>query len=119
MKRLFIILLFATFFVSSTQADNLGRLFFTPEQRAQLDYNHARNGTGDDASTSELMVNGIVQQHAGTRTIWLNGTSQKSLSQGDPAAEAVLLPGKSQTIKIKVGQKLLLDIPQSSAASTE
>jgi len=121
MKRFITMLLLAISPLSGTQADNLGRLFFTPEQRAQLELNHARNATADDAATTVLTVNGIVQQHGGTRTVWINGTAQNSGYGGDPAAEAVAVPGKSQTVKIKVGQKLLLDavVPQTSPASDE
>jgi hypothetical protein len=124
MKRYPAILLFAIFFVSGTQAGNLGRLFFTPEQRAQLEDNHARNETGEGDSSSVLTINGIVQQHNGPRTVWINGAAQNSVHGGESASEAVVVPGKSLPIPIKVGEKLLLGFPhtaapQSSPASTE
>ena len=120
-------LLFAIFPVSGTQADVLGRLFFSPEQRAQLEYSHARNAAADGSGApSMLMVNGIVQQHGGPRTVWINGKAQDSGHGGEPAAEAVAVPGKPNTtqtssVRIKVGQKLLLDTtaPQNSPASAE
>ena len=120
-------LLLAIFPVSGTQADALGRLFFTPEQRAQFEYKHARNAAADGSGApSILVVNGIVQQHGGARTVWINGKTQDSGHGGEPAAEAVAVPGKSKTtqtlsIRIKVGQKLLLDTaaPQSLPASPE
>jgi hypothetical protein len=115
MKLFTTLLLFAIFPVSSTQAERLGRLFFTPEQRIQLEYNHAHNATAEGAPSSVLTVNGIVQQHGGARTVWINGTSQNSAHGGDSVA------GKSQPIKIKVGEKLFLGTtaPQSSPASAE
>jgi hypothetical protein len=116
------LLLFAIFPVSNIQAGNLGRLFFTPEQRAQLEYNHARNATADGSdSPSMLIVNGIVQQHGGARTVWINGAAQNAGHGGDSVTETVAVPGKTQHIKIKVGEKLLLDTttPQNSPAPSE
>ncbi len=116
------LLLFAIFPVSSIQADSLGRLFFTPEQRAQLEYNHARNATADGSdSFSMLMVNGIVQQHGGARTVWINGAAKNTGHDGDSVTETVAVPGRTQPIKIKVGEKLLLDTtaPQSSPAPSK
>jgi len=121
MRLLTAMLLFAIFPVSSIQADSLGRLFFTPEQRAQLEDNHARNATDEGAPASVLTVNGIVQQHGGARTVWINGKAQNSNHGGESASETVAVPGKAPTIKIKVGQKLLLDTaaPQSAPAPSE
>lgn len=115
-------LLFAISPVSSIQADNLGRLFFTQEQRAQLEYNYAHNvKTDGSGAPSMLRVNGIVQQHSGARTVWINGAAQNSGHSGEPASEEIAVPGKYQAIKIKVGQQLFLDAtaPQSSHASAE
>ena len=70
---------------------------------------------------SVLTVNGIVQQHGGARTVWINGKAQNSNHGGESASETVAVPGKAPTIKIKVGQKLLLDTaaPQSAPAPSE
>jgi hypothetical protein len=120
MKRLSFFLLLVISPVSSAHADTLGRLFFTPEQRAQLESNHKRNSAADSEQTSVLTVNGIVQ-HGGVRTVWINGAAKNSAHGGKPAAEAVVIPGKSKTIQIKVGEKLLLDAeaPQISPASAQ
>ena len=100
-------------FTPAAQASNLGRLFFTPEQRTQLDHAHTRNATADSGGTSVLTVNGIVQKHGGARTVWINGVAQNAGNSGErsPDAMAVTVPGKSQPVKIKVGQKLLLEQP--------
>ncbi len=89
-----------------TQASGLGRLFFTPEQRAQLEYNYARSADDGNETSSTLKLNGIVQQHGGARTVWINGSAQNSAHGGDPAAEEVAVPGKSKSIRIRVGEKL-------------
>ncbi len=98
---------------AAAQADNLGRLFFTPEQRTQLDYPRARNATADSGGTSVLTVNGIVQKHGGGRTVWINGMPQNAGNSDERSPEAlpVAVPGKSQPVKIKVGQKFLLEQP--------
>jgi len=101
----------------SAQADVLGRLFFTPEQRSQLDYRHAHPNSADASLPSALMVNGIVQQRGGSRTVWINGALKHPAHNGEASAETIVEPGKSMAIKIKVGQKLLLDkasLPQTS-----
>lgn len=100
---------------TAAQSGGLGRLFFTPEQRAQLEYNYARNATADNAQTSVLMLNGIVQQHGGARTVWVNGEAKNSGHSGSPALEAVTVPGKTHPVAIKVGQKLQLSQPQATS----
>ena len=101
-------------FAPAAQADSLGRLFFTPEQRAQLEYNRTHNAAAEEGNTtSVLMVNGIIQKHGGSRTAWVNGKAQNAGSSDDqhPESLPVSVPGKPQPVKVKVGQKLLLDNP--------
>lgn len=95
-------------------AAELGRIFFTPEQRAKLDHRYAQ-GTDSDSNSPVLILNGIVQQHGGKRTVWINGVPQPGGSSDDrtPASQTVQLPGKSSTVKLKVGQHILLDTPAS------
>jgi hypothetical protein len=103
------------------QADELGRLFFSPQQRAQLDYQHAQNaasdGNGNDASG--LTVNGIVQKNGGARTVWINGVPQDAghSDERNPASVPVSVPGRSKPVKIKVGQKLLPEAPAESSVT--
>ena len=118
MRHITLVLLFAIFLAPSAQAGSLGRLFFTPEQRAQLEYNRARNAAAaataeEGDTTSVLMVNGIVQKHGGGRTVWINGKAQNAGNSDErsPESLAVAVPGKAQPVKVKVGQKLLLDNP--------
>lgn len=113
-------------------ADSLGRLFFTPEQRAEFEQNRARNASGvassaaprepgitepageeEDTPPSVLTVNGIVQKRGGVRTIWINGMPQNAGSSDERAPESltVAVPGKAQPVRVKVGQKLMLENP--------
>jgi hypothetical protein len=100
-------------------AEQLGRLFFTPEQRAQLDYNYAQGAPSDNYNNA-LMLNGIVQKHGGKRTVWINGVPQ-SVGRSDeksPESVKVPLPGQNKSVKLKVGQRVLLS-PSSTQDSTQ
>lgn len=95
------------------KSERLGRLFFTPAQRAQLDYAHARSTPAEGSASPFLTVNGIVQKQDGARTVWINGVAQSAVSGSElsPTAQTVTVPGKSLPVKIKVGEKILLDRP--------
>jgi hypothetical protein len=88
----------------------LGRLFFTPEQRRQMDnmeFEHDKSGT----RIQSLTVNGIVQKHGGKRTVWINGVPQiagKSDEQA-PASYPLDVPGVNKPVRVKVGQKVTVD----------
>jgi len=91
-------------------AAELKRLFFTPEQRAQLDYSYSRQAVSENDDRA-LMLNGIVQKHGGKRTVWINGVPRQAGSSDDraPESQSVQIPGKPSTVKLKVGQRVLLD----------
>ena len=91
-------------------AEQLGRLFFTPAQRAQMDYDYARN-VQPGSSSNTVMLNGIVQMHGGKRTAWINGVPQTAGPSDDrsPASLPIPLPGRNKSVRVKVGQRLLLD----------
>ena len=93
-----------------THAEPLGRLFFTPEQRAQLEYSKSQSSDPGDSSRV-LTVNGIVQKHGGERTVWINGTPQIAGKSNERAPESVpvFVPGQSQPINAKVGQKIFIN----------
>lgn len=102
---------------SQAQAAQLGRLFFTPEQRQQLDSGQLRGSAASDGSAAALVVNGIVQRHGGKRTVWINGVPQATGESNEqtPAVTHVQVPGKRKTVEMKVGQKLMLDTPTQAA----
>lgn len=93
-------------------AEELGRLFFTPQQRAQLEYSQKQNGDSPN-NASVLTVNGIVQRRGGERTVWINGVPQLAGKSDEQAPDSlpVAVPGQSKPVKVKVGQKLILDQP--------
>lgn len=121
----------AILFAPPALAEGLGRLFFSPEQRAQLEQDRARNIAAganssalkeqentevageEDSTSSVLTVNGIVQKRGGTRTVWINGVAQRADSSAErtPESVTVVIPGKTQPVRVKVGQQLLLESP--------
>ena len=114
-----IVFVFAlTIATPSSEAGELGRLFFTPEQRVQLE-----SGQQPDVDTPDnpqsLTVNGIVQKQGGKRTVWINGRAQNAGNSDERAPESlpVTVPGQSQSVKMKVGQRVLLNpsAPQKTA----
>ncbi len=102
-------------------ADSLGRLFYSPQQRAQLDFSYARNATETGGTAPILTINGIVQKDGGPRTVWINGVAQKSPHSGNASltSQTVTVPGKSGTIRLKVGDKILLNPPSTENQATD
>ena len=101
-----------------TQAGELGRLFFTPQQRQQLEFQETRSNTSTDSvRRNYIIVNGVVQKHGGNRTVWINGAAQAPEQSGNrnPTTETVTVPGKSHPVQLKVGQPLLLEAPAPAA----
>jgi hypothetical protein len=99
----------------SATAAELGRLFFTPEQRTQLNASLQRSSTTEQHSGGTVL-NGIVQKHGGKRTIWINGVPQPAGKSDERSPDSVTVPapGKSKSIKLKVGERVL---PGASDAS--
>lgn len=105
--------------VSPCSADDLGRLFTTPEQRARLDA--ARRGEPaperrDVAGTAvghapQLKLNGTLLSSTGRRQVWVNGTA----AHGRPETGVRLLgsdrvqfelPGRDVRRVLRPGQVL-------------
>jgi hypothetical protein len=90
---------------SATGAE-FGRLFFTPQQRQDLDRRRQAN-IQETAVTADsfLTVNGQVSRSNGKNTVWINGAPQEtSRKPADPAR--VTVPGGEgeSSINLKVGQ---------------
>jgi hypothetical protein len=105
-----------TAYADTAKPNTVGRLFFTPQQRTQLDYGYARSATVEGGNSPFVTVNGIVQKQGGARTVWINGSSQTADNNGErnPTSQSVAVPGKPQPVKIKVGDKVLLDQPPAA-----
>ena len=88
--------------------ENLGRLFFTEQQRQDLDRRRQANIQETAVVVeSSVTVNGQVSRSSGRSTTWINGVPQESTRRpSDPAR--VTLPGGegAPSVSVKVGQTL-------------
>jgi hypothetical protein len=84
-------------------ADDLGRLFYTPQQRQELDRRRASNiqEKQEVVVESSVTVSGHVARSSGKTTTWVNGVPQyDAYSSRDPARVHL------QDGSVKVGQTL-------------
>lgn len=106
----------ALFASGGAAAADLGRLFHTPEERAKLDRQYFVSAESGEGPARTLIVNGVIQREGGKRIMWVNG-EQKAAGTADsrtPASVPVVLPGKTDPVQVKVGQRLLLDQAEPS-----
>lgn len=116
--------LIALFLLAGTalvRAENLGRLFFTPEERVAME--KARQGNTVPAATiaedtpaplDSVTLNGHIRRSSGKSTVWLNGVPQPlgaaakqiGVTENGSAEVIVKLPDSSRTYPLKVGQTL-------------
>jgi len=98
----------ALLFLGATPAvgADLGRLFFTPEQREELNRRRDTNTVEAEVVVESLVtVNGHVSRSSGRTTTWINGTPQYDAYHGrDPARVAV--EDASVQSPVKVGETL-------------
>jgi len=92
-------------------AEELGRLFFTPQQRADMDRRRASNSQATAAAvtaTDQITVNGQVLRSSGRSTTWINGVPQNDLGRdaGRDAAHVDLRAGEDASTPVKVGETL-------------
>jgi hypothetical protein len=87
---------------------NLERLFFTEQQRQELD--RRRQANIREAAViveSTVTVNGQVSRSSGRSTTWINGVPQES-ARRPPDPARVTLPGGegAPSVSLKIGQTL-------------
>jgi hypothetical protein len=117
------IIFFAALLAPQAHADEqIGRLFFTPTERTQLDQQQKQqsvkaqmSASGEDERSS-ITVNGLIKRSDGSRIVWLNGKAQKMSAGGDPNQVPVTLPGQNKTVQVKVGQRVMIDNPAPTEA---
>jgi hypothetical protein len=116
-----LLLAFAAFslFAPAAQPQGLGRLFFTPEQRASLD---ARRKARIPDKPGAVVVaapvtylNGYVKRSAGPSTVWINGDSTTESAPEAPridtgrAAEgavSIIIGEGGNRVRLKPGEAL-------------
>lgn len=88
-------------------AQDIGRLFFTPQQREDLD---RRRNTATPETTaapveSELTVNGRVTRSSGKATTWVNGVPQYDAYAGRER-DRVTMDAGDAAVRVRVGETL-------------
>jgi hypothetical protein len=87
-------------------AQDVGRLFFTPQQRQELDRRRANNVSDEGPVVeSSVTVNGQVTRSSGKTTTWINGVPQYD-TYGGKAADRVTVESGDTAIRVKVGETL-------------
>jgi hypothetical protein len=99
-------LVFALTAGAAAAAENLGRLFFTPQQRQELDRRRQANIQESAATANSLVtVNGQVSRSGGKTTVWINGVPQESNRKPfDPSRVSVPGGEGESSITVKIGQ---------------
>ncbi|HTM62751.1 MAG TPA: hypothetical protein VL199_20580 [Burkholderiales bacterium] len=86
------------------QAQELGRLFFTPQQRADLDARRKARVPDKPAAAAVASpvtrLDGYVKRSGGPSTVWING---ESVTEGSPDAPRIDR-GPSGSVSIGVGE---------------
>jgi hypothetical protein len=96
---------------AATAAEELGRLFLTPQQRQDLDRRRATNRAEEEAPAppqireGPVTLEGHVQRSSGRTTTWINGVPQyDSHASRDPARVTVVPNEGEPGVSLKVGQ---------------
>lgn len=100
----------------------MGRLFFTPEQRARMDEARQQERSlgadaglqGDETSPSSITLNGVVVRSDGKAMLWINNREHggaQAVSGGIMPGRVrgqvgVVVPGTKRTVSLKVGQSI-------------
>lgn len=92
-------------------ADELGRLFFTPQQRQDLDRRRATNAQAAVVTAvDQVTVNGQVSRSGGKSTTWINGAPQDDIRSKtdarDPTRVTVRQGEETQGSSLRVGETL-------------
>lgn len=100
------------------QDEALGRLFYTPAQRAALDANirsASKETRPTPAPPPSVTVNGVVTRSDGERTVWIDGHAyhrddnadiQVSVEPENPAVVELKVKGVPGRQSVRVGQQL-------------
>ena len=119
MKRLArLALLLALLPAGGAAAQELGRLFFTPEQRAALDARRAARLPDKPAAVAEsptTRVDGYVKRSSGKSTVWVDGEAMPDGLQieglrvqrgNDPTRVTVTVGEDGRRVVLRIGETL-------------
>jgi hypothetical protein len=110
---------------AAAEGSSLGRLFYTPEQRASLDEMRRRPQRAVQEEQAAMppapeyvTLNGVVRRSDGTTTVWLNDKQVRGRQSeeglriastkrpGTPSGVTVVIPQTGNVVDLKVGQQL-------------
>ena len=92
--------------IPNASAQNLGRIFFTPQQRQDLDRLRTLNVTESEVVVENLVtVNGHVARSSGKTTTWINGVPLYDTYRGR-TPDRVGVESGDTAVGVKVGQTL-------------
>lgn len=96
----------ASFAPPAVAAEELGRLFLTPQQRMDLDRRRAANiQEAMVVQESSVTVEGRVSRSSGKSTTWINRVPQHdSYTSTDPAQVTISTGEGESEVTLKVGQ---------------
>ena len=96
-----------------TESHKIGRLFFSPDERAMLDRIRQQSGGSTVSATEQITLNGIVRRSSGKTTTWINQLPQHenqtpqgiAVRQGQASKPSALLQLPSgRQVNLKAGQ---------------
>ena len=95
----------------SARAQELGRLFFTPEQRAALDARRRARVPDKPAAvpivaSPTTRVDGYVRRSQGPSTVWVNGATADEAVPGSDSRVSVPVGESGARVRLKPGQTL-------------
>lgn len=98
--------------METAHATELGRLFFTPQERERMDMQGAVKAEAQ-SRVDTITVNGMIQKGDGKRVYWINGEPQEAVAapRKAPASVQITVPGQSRPVELKVGQRIELSAP--------
>lgn len=113
MKRAWLLLALVLAAGDAAAAERLGRLFFTPAQRAQLDVARSQKSRAPLASEPEeaapvpevVTYGGIVRRSDGKTTVWINN---HPIDDGKPSARMPV------TSRVRPDGSVRLEVPQTN-----
>jgi hypothetical protein len=132
LKHKYLILFAFLLLNESLAADQMGRLFFTPEERAQLEAARARRDIrapaipdGESATQTRarqgpetVVYGGVVRRSDGKSTVWINGkpvternrittpNEVNVLGMANDGTVSLAIPHAPRTASLRVGQRL-------------
>lgn len=106
-----ILLLSAICLTSSAESSELGRLFFSPDERTRMEQQALKNQdrSDRDEAPGHITVNGIIRRGDGSRIAWINGQPQEIGAHSDPNVVVIRIEGKPQPVEVTVGRRVVLD----------